>query len=386
MPQPTLTIAGDLCLRGRARNLTSCQLLQLMQDMKPIIQSADASLVNLETAVIQNLKYAIAKVGPAIGTDARVLDLISDLGFTGATLANNHFADYGAEGVKESLHLLDKYKLWHVGAGLNANEAAQIKYLQIEDKKVAVINACEHEFTIATDDKPGSNALNPIRQYVAIQNAKKNADYLIVIIHGGVEHYNLPTPRMQETYRFFVEVGADAVINHHQHCYSGYEIYKGKPIVYGLGNFFFDWQGQEPSWNEGYMLRLTLGKEIELELVPYIQNAESLGVKLMVGSDKDQFFANIQRLNVIIADPKQLQSHFSNWVQQKRDEYLELLQPEKGKNIRRLERVHLINESNREKWTPEYMTEERQLLLKSLFQCEAHNDVMNELLNETDTL
>lgn len=42
---------------------------------------------------------------------------------------------------------------------------------------------------------------------------------------------------MQEIYRFFVDIGADAVINHHQHCYSGYEVYKEKPIFYGLGNF-----------------------------------------------------------------------------------------------------------------------------------------------------
>ena len=42
---------------------------------------------------------------------------------------------------------------------------------------------------------------------------------------------------MKETYRFFVDCGADAVINHHQHCYSGYEYYKDKFICYGLGNF-----------------------------------------------------------------------------------------------------------------------------------------------------
>ena len=35
-------------------------------------------------------------------------------------------------------------------------------------------------------------------------------------------------------------VGADAVVNHHQHCYSGYEVYKDKPVFYGLGNLLFD--------------------------------------------------------------------------------------------------------------------------------------------------
>lgn len=380
MSKSSIIIAGDCCLRGRTATLNAEQLSSLFEDIKPIIQSADASLVNMETAVLRSQKMAIRKSGPAISTDARVLELIRETGFFGVTLANNHFADYGAEGVKESLQLLDEYNLWHVGAGMNAEDAVQTKYLQVEDKKLAVINACEHEFTIAEKDKPGCNALNPIHQYNAIQEAKQNADFVLVIIHGGVEHYQLPTPRMQETYRFFIDAGADAVINHHQHCYSGYEIYHGKPIVYGLGNFFFDWQGQDPNWNKGYMVKLTSGEEIGLELIPYIQNAEALGVRLMDDTTKKQFDADIAKLNEIIAQPDQLQSHFSEWVNTKHDEYLRFFEPKVGKNIKRLERWHLISESQRNNWLPKYMTEDRRLLLKSLFQCEAHNDVMNEIL------
>jgi poly-gamma-glutamate synthesis protein (capsule biosynthesis protein) len=52
---------------------------------------------------------------------------------------------------------------------------------------------------------------------------------------------------MVETYRFFIEAGADAVVNHHQHCICGYEVYKGKPIFYGLGNFCFDWAKRSTS-------------------------------------------------------------------------------------------------------------------------------------------
>ena len=380
MSAPTFIIASDFCLRGRTVSLSINQLLPLLQDVKPIIESADASLVNLETAVLLTPKTAIQKAGPAIGTDKRVLELIREIGFTGVTLANNHFADYGESGVKESLQLLDEYGFWHVGANMNAEEAAKTKYLQVGDMTVAIINACEHEFTIAKDGNAGCNALNPILQYAAIQEARQNADRIVVIIHGGVEHYQLPTLRMQETYRFFIDAGADAVINHHQHCYSGYEIYQGKPIVYGLGNFFFDWEGQDANWNEGYMVKLTFDKEINLELIPYTQNAEVLGVTLMEGDDKENFFTKIKELNMIISNPAQLQWCFNEWVKMKKDEYLRLLQPSIGRNIKRLDRWHLISDSQRTNWTPEYMTVERRLLLKSLFQCEAHQDVMNEIL------
>lgn len=380
MPQPTLIIAGDLCLRDRVSSLAAEQLIPLLQDVKPIIQSAEASLVNLETTVAETNVVPISKSGPSIKTDSRIIEMLRAIGFTGVTLANNHFADYGKEGVKESLRLIEQHGLWYVGAGVDAEDAAQIKYLQVGDKRVAVINACEHEFTIATDSKAGCNALNPIRQFAAIKKAKQKADYVIVIIHGGVEHYQLPTLRMQETYRFFIDAGADAVINHHQHCYSGYEIYQCKPIVYGLGNFFFDWEGQDANWNEGYMVKLTFDKEINLELIPYIQNAEVLGVTLMEGDDKEDFFTKIKELNMIISNPAQLQWCFNEWIEMKKDEYLRLLQPSIGRNIKRLDRWHLISDSQRTNWTPEYMTVERRLLLKSLFQCEAHHDVMNEIL------
>lgn len=380
MSKPSIIIAGDCSLRGRTAKLEVAQLPSLLEDVKPIIQSADAALVNLETAVIVSNINPIKKAGLALKTDTRILDMIREVGFTGVTLANNHFADYGQQGVEESLRLLDECNLRHVGAGMNAEEAAEIGYLQAGDKKIAVINACEHEFTVATDTKAGCNALDPLKIAMQISKAKKEADYIIVIIHGGHEHYNLPAPRMQEMYRAFVDFGADAVVNHHQHCYSGYETYKDKPIVYGLGNFFFDWPGQNADWNEGYMVRLTFGNELGLELIPYIQNAKEVGIRLMNNLEKERFEKKLADLNSIIADPQKLQEHLYEWAKSRQKEYLQIMQPTKGKRIKQLERLHLINGKSKELWMPEYLTEERSLLFKSLFQCESHQEIMNLLL------
>ena len=181
-------------------------------------------------------------------------------------------------------------------------------------------------------------------------------------------------------YRAFVDFGADAVVNHHQHCYSGYEIYEGKPIIYGLGNFYFDWYGKNADWNEGYMVKLVFGKEIGLELIPYVQNAEKVGVRLMNETEKEEFDKKIAELNRIIANPKQLQQHLCEWTNVKRDEYMRIIHPAKGKRITQLENIHLITENNKNDWMPEFLTEERQLLLKSIFQCESHQEIMNILL------
>jgi len=134
-------------------------------------------------------------------------------------------------------------------------------------KKIGVINACEHEFSIADNEHGGSNALDLINMQEDITEVRKEADFVVLILHGGIEQYHYPTPRMKRWYRHFVDLGADAVVNHHQHCINGYEVYKGKPIFYGLGNFYFPWgsQSRPDSWKYGYAVRLNLDHEISLK-------------------------------------------------------------------------------------------------------------------------
>lgn len=161
------------------------------------------------------------------------VDAVKYAGFDVCTLANNHILDYGTTCCLDTKRLLEEDGIKTVGIGENLSRAADILYLKKENETLAIINCCEHEFSIATEETAGANPLNPIQQYYKIQEARQSADYVLVIVHGGHEYYQLPSPRMKETYRFFIDAGADAVINHHQHCYSGYEEYKGKPIFMG---------------------------------------------------------------------------------------------------------------------------------------------------------
>ena len=155
-------------------------------------------------------------------------------------------------------------------------------------------------------------SLNPISQYYAIKQAREKADYVIVIVHGGHEHYQLPSTRMQETYRFFVDSGADAVVNHHQHCYSGYEFYENKPIIYGLGNFCFDNERKMPTtWYEGYAVQLIFSQnKIDIQLHPYVQCQDDLSVKFLTNQEK--FDKQIRALNSIILDDDKLRQANEN--------------------------------------------------------------------------
>ena len=111
---------------------------------------------------------------------------------------------------------------------------------------------------------------------------------------------------MKETYRFFVDAGADAIVNHHQHCFSGYEYYKNKPIFYGIGNFCFDFDIKKSDiWYEGYIVELGFNEEgIIHKLYPYIQCKEEPKVSLL--QDHIEFDTKIEHLNKIISDDKLL--------------------------------------------------------------------------------
>lgn len=377
-----IVIAGDLCLQDRTAQVDLATLLHCHERCVPFIKEADYAIVNLECAVADNeLIKPIRKAGVALKNDSLVLDYAKDMGFKAVTLANNHFADYGDDGVKESLAALEKRNFDYVGAGMNLHDAERVLYKKINGKNFAFINACEHEFTIATETKAGCNPLNPIRLSYAIKEAKSKADYVIMIIHGGHEEYQLPSPRMQETYRFFVDMGADVVVNHHQHCYSGYEIYHGKPIFYGLGNFSFDENGlRGGGWNEGYMLSLTFGEEMSFKLIPYVQNDGLMGIQLMTGARKEKFEERLQELNGMIVDPLKLQDSWNKMAEERRNEYLRPLQPYRYSALLKLVKLHLLPKKLVFKLLPEYMTETRRLFFKSYFQCESHRDIMNNLL------
>lgn len=330
-----------------------------------IIKSADFSFVNFESPIAEEGSKPIPKCDPNLRCSKEAAEAVKYAGFTGATMANNHILDYGAEGLHKSVEYCRAQGLDIVGIGNNLEDANNTLYLEKDGKRLAVINCCEHEFSIATDTEAGTNPLNPIRQFYAIQEAKSNADYILVIVHGGHEHYQLPSPRMQETYRFFIDTGADAVVNHHQHCYSGYEIYHDKPIFYGLGNFCFDEDGQrECFWNEGYMVKLKFENDnIDYELIPYTQCNETASVDL--AQDKTIFSKDIAKLNETISNALLLRESSERYYESTIGFYNSLIQPYNNRVLNKLFSM---------KFLPSLFSNDKKIKLLNNINCESHLD------------
>lgn len=363
-------IAGDFCPHFRvAECIERGDFESVLGEVRPVIEQADYSIVNFECPVCKGPELPIIKCGPNLKCSEKGVEAIKWMGVGCVTLANNHFFDYGECGVDNTISSCENLGIDTVGGGNNLREASKILYKEIGGKCLALINCCEHEFSIATESSGGSNPLNPIKQYYSIKEARKNADYVVVIIHGGHEHYQLPSTRMQDIYRFFIDVGADSVINHHQHCYSGYEFYRGKPIVYGLGNFCFDEGLKEKAWHEGYMVLIEFGKIMNVTLYPCIQCKDEAKVLMHRPEDFDE---TIKRLNDIITSKEKLQEEEERYYSSVMKSSRNVLNPVVNRYFSYLQYRGLLPDIVSEKWL---------MMVHNHVMCEAHRDKLLYFLN-----
>lgn len=369
-----IVIAGDFCPQYRvADRFKMGDYEPVLGEVRDVISSADYSIVNFECPITEGSEKPIVKQGPNLQCSEKGMEAVKWTGFDCVTLANNHFFDYGKDGVQHTLEACEKYGIDTVGGGKNLQEASKILYKEIEGKTLAIINCCEHEFSIATEDSAGSNPLNPIQQYYVIKEARTKADYVLVIVHGGHEHYQLPSPRMQETYRFFVDAGADAVVNHHQHCYSGYEIYNGKPVFYGLGNFCFDNPNYFTDlWSYGYMVKINFSDNISFDIIPYEQCSDKPAVRLR---GKNSVADKIKELNEVITDERLLADETASYYRQSAKSIQFVFEPRFCRLIGKLFRIG---------WLSRLMKRGKFTRLQNVVMCEAHRDKLMYFLNNTN--
>src|SRR5690554_346545 len=246
-----LLIAGDLVI-----NQSYNVLENIDPELVELFSRSDCNIVNLEAPVTES-KNKILKTGPHLKADKKsTLDVLKCLNIHIAALANNHIKDYDEQGVLHTIEFCVENGIQPTGAGENIEKASRTHVLKTDEGTIAIINIAENEWASAGANSAGANGMDLIKDTRKIQQAKIENDFVFVIVHGGHEYYNLPSPRMQEQYRFYAEQGADLVVGHHTHCVSGYEIYQGTPIYYSLGNFLFTKSNPNEEWYTSLVLEL----------------------------------------------------------------------------------------------------------------------------------
>lgn len=258
--------------------------LRLSETMFNLIKSADINLLNFEAPIKDNHSFPIKKSGPNICQDPKAPEWLEKHGFNVFALANNHFYDYGVSSCRKTIEAFNDSSIL-VGAG-NWDEAYKLKICQIADIKIGFLSATHCEFGTLTDpyDKSqiGSAWICHPQIVQAIIDAKKEVDKLIFIAHAGIEYLDYPLPEWREVYRSFVRLGCDAVVASHTHVPQGWEIYKGCPICYSLGNFCFDLRSKSNHdyWNDGLVATIDIDNrgKISLSVHALVYNKHTLSL------------------------------------------------------------------------------------------------------------
>lgn len=253
----------------------------LGDDLLDIIKSADLSVFNLETPLADS-ETPIMKCGPNLSAPTSCAAGLRAINPGVFALANNHIMDQGEAGLCTTLSALNEVCSPCFGAGACLAEARQPYLIKVDNITVGILACVEHEFSVAGEETSGANPFDPLETLGDICELKRECDYLIILYHGGKEHYRYPSPMLQRRCRAMVRAGADLVLCQHSHCVGCEERWFDGTIVYGQGNFLFDLSDDE-CWQTGLLVRVELNDRVEVSYVPVKKD----GPRVRLAEDDD---------------------------------------------------------------------------------------------------
>lgn len=259
----TIAFAGDMHFERRAKALTK-DPAPLVKSLADTIGAADFAVGNLETAITERGKPIPGKKY-TFRAPASTVDSLAEAGFDVVSLANNHGADFGAQGLADTLKAKESAPIPVIGVGKDSEEAYAATSVTIDGVKTAILGASllsDHTTRLytATDSKPGiAYAAKTKALMSAVKNARDSHDVVIAFLHWGREGMTCPQARQVNMVKQLQEAGVDIMVGAHAHRVQGHGWHKDAYVGYGLGNFIW-YHNSQPSSHTG-VLTLTLDKE-----------------------------------------------------------------------------------------------------------------------------
>jgi poly-gamma-glutamate synthesis protein (capsule biosynthesis protein) len=278
-----LLIGGDLCpLNGFEPLFLQGEAAAILGPLEARARQADLFVANLECPLIE-APSPILKTGPVLGAPAACARGLQAMGLHAVGLANNHSLDHGAAGLASTLRACAGAGVATFGAGETLAEAQRPLILDVKGLRVGLLAMAEREWSLATPTSPGANPLDVMQFVRQMRSLRRQVDLVVVLVHGGAEGYQLPSPALRDTCRFLVEEGAHLVTCQHSHCVGTYEVYRNQLIVYGQGNFIFDYAAHGQRGQEGLLIALEVQSSgaTAFELIPFTQSPAGAGLVAM---------------------------------------------------------------------------------------------------------
>ena len=266
----TFIFGGDVMLGRAVRD----QIVKRGSNNGSWVTSGIASQFKAANLALVNLESPFAP-GPALGygmvfrADPKHVTALTGAGIDVVSFANNHSRNQGITGIKTTLDTLKKNNIAVAGAGLTGKSAFAPVYVNAGPYKVAVFAYTYDQHT--TSDSTGATiaGFNTMELGRGIRAAKKQGYFVVVNMHAGTEYTLNVTAQQKNFAHSAINAGADLVVGEHPHWAQGVEIYRGKPILYSLGNLVFD-QPWSLFTQQGVVAKITVtdGKVKKINLLP----------------------------------------------------------------------------------------------------------------------
>jgi poly-gamma-glutamate synthesis protein (capsule biosynthesis protein) len=238
--------------------------------VRDFLLAADLTIANLENPIPDNPSWHLS--GTQFGGPPKLLGMFNYAGIDWVSLANNHIMDYGGDGIAQTRANLKTAGIPFGGAGKNAAQAGEISYLKANGLKIAMV-ACVGvvPYSYSTANRPGGAQCKAQYTVPRIQEARQNADVVIVFAHWGNEYHREPFAKQPDLAKQWIDAGADLVLGAHPHVWGGLQEIDNHSVVYSMGNFIFDQYWSTPTM-EGALAEITFQgtKVVQIGLHPMI--------------------------------------------------------------------------------------------------------------------
>lgn len=299
----TMAFAGDVlfddhyAITGTVR--ASGDISQgIMPEVMERMQAADIMMLNNEFAY-SNRGTPLEEKQFTFRARPETAAYLTDLGVDIVSLANNHAYDYGPEALEDTLDTLRETGIPYVGAGRDIGEARKPVYYIVGDIKIAFVSATQIErldtpdTKEATETSPGVfRCFNGEKLLQTVAAAKEESDFVIVYVHWGTENQEETDWAQNKQAPELVEAGADLIIGDHPHILQKIDIINGVPVIYSLGNFWFNSRPLDTG-----MVKVTISQEglQSFQFIPCLQN--NCKTNLLEGEEKTRVLGEMRRMS-----------------------------------------------------------------------------------------